>query len=91
MELIDLTLEISNELPSFPGSPKPFFIPWADIKHDRYNLELLFLSSHSGTHMDAPFHFVNGGKKIDQISPSRLISKTLMLKIKKKSEFCLKF
>ena len=86
MELIDLTLELSKDLPSFPGSPRPFFIPWADIRHDKYNLELLFLSSHSGTHMDAPFHFVNGGKKINEISPSRFISKALVLKIKKKSD-----
>ena len=86
MKVVDLTLEISNDLPSFPGSPKPQFIPWADIKHDRYNLELLFLSSHSGTHMDAPFHFVNGGIKINQISPDRLISKAVLVNVKKKSD-----
>ena len=84
MNVTDLTLEISNEIPSFPGSPKPQFIPWADIKHDRYNLELLFLSSHSGTHMDAPYHFVNGGFKINQIPPDRLISKAVLVNIKKK-------
>ena len=55
MKPIDLTLTISKNLPSFPGSPVPKFIPWAKIKTDGYNLELLFLSSHSGTHMDAPF------------------------------------
>ena len=86
MKLIDLTLEISIDLPSFPGSPKPQFIPWADIEHEKYNLELLFMSSHSGTHMDAPFHFVNKGKKINQISPSRLISDALLLKVKKSSD-----
>ncbi|MEE9563650.1 MAG: cyclase family protein, partial [Nitrosopumilaceae archaeon] len=54
MAILDLTLTISKNLPMFPGSPKPQFIPWSTIKKDGYNLELLFLSSHSGTHMDAP-------------------------------------
>ena len=64
---IDLTLTITENLPTFPGSPKPKFIPWEKIIPDGYNLELLFLSSHTGTHMDAPFHFLEKGKTIDKI------------------------
>ena len=59
VEPIDLTLLISQKLPSFPGSPKPQFIPWSKIKNDGYNLELLFLSSHSGTHIDAPLSLIH--------------------------------
>lgn len=81
MEPIDLTLTISQNLPSFPGSPKPHFIPWSKIKTNGYNLELLFLSSHTGTHLDAPFHFDEKGSKIHQISPSRLISNAILIKI----------
>lgn len=85
MELIDLTLTISQNQPSFPGSPKPHFIPWSKIKTDGYNLELLFLSSHTGTHLDAPFHFDKKGFKIHQIHPSRLISDTILIKMRKGS------
>jgi kynurenine formamidase len=80
---IDLTLTISKSIPSFPGSPKPQFIHWSDIGHDGYNLELLFLSSHTGTHLDAPYHFVKNGLKIDQISLDRLIGKAILIKLKK--------
>jgi len=80
---IDLTLTISENLPSFPGSPVPKFIPWAKIKTDGYNLELLFLSSHSGTHMDAPFHFVKNGLKIHQIDANRFVRDAVILKLKK--------
>ncbi len=83
MEPIDLTLEISNKLPSFPGSPRPQFISWADKKSDGYNLELIFLSSHSGTHIDAPFHFVETGFTIDKIPLKRLVSNTVLCKLKK--------
>ena len=83
MQLIDLTLTISSKLPSFPGSPKPQFIPWSNISNDGYNLELLFLSSHSGTHIDAPFHFVNNGFKVHEIPLKRLQGKAILIKLKK--------
>jgi len=83
MKPIDLSLTISESIPSFPGSPKPQFIPWSDIKTDGYNLELLFLSSHTGTHLDAPYHFVKNGLKINQIPLDRLIGKAILIKLKK--------
>ncbi len=83
MKPIDLTLTISKSIPSFPGSPKPQFILWSDIKDDGYNLELLFLSSHTGTHIDAPYHFVKNGIKIHQVPLDRLIGKAILIKLKK--------
>ena len=69
MKVIDLTLTVSEKIPTFPGSPKPHFIEWETIPKDGYNLELLFLSSHTGTHIDAPFHFFEQGKTIDDYAP----------------------
>lgn len=57
----------------FPGSPQPAIIPWSTISNHGYNLEMLFLSSHTGTHMDAPYHFVQDGRKIHQI-PTDILS-----------------
>ncbi len=83
MKPIDLTLTISQSIPNFPGSPKPQFISWSTIKEDGYNLELLFLSSHTGTHLDAPYHFVKNGIKIHQIPVKRLIGNAILAKIPK--------
>ena len=83
MKPIDLTLTISESTPTFPGSPKPQFILWSDIEDDGYNLELLFFSSHTGTHLDAPYHFVKNGIKIHQIPLNRLIRKAILIKLKK--------
>lgn len=82
---LDLTLTISSSLPMFPGSPKPQFILWSTLNKDGYNLELLFLSSHSGTHMDAPYHFVKNGKKINQIPVSRFSNDAILIKLQKKA------
>jgi len=83
VKLIDLTLTISQPIPTFPGSPKPQFIPWSTLSNDGYNLELLFLSSHTGTHLDAPYHFVKNGIKIHQIPLNRLLGSAILIKIKK--------
>jgi len=80
---IDLTLTISEFIPSFPGSPKPQFINWSELKNDGYNLELLFLSSHTGTHLDTPYHFSKNGIKINQIPLDRLLGKAILIKLEK--------
>ena len=84
MKIIDLTLTISDKIPAFPGSPQPNFIPWEKIKDDGYNLELLFLSSHTGTHLDAPYHFQEKGAKIHEISLKKLVSSAVLIKSRKK-------
>jgi len=83
MKVIDLTLTISEKIPTFPGSPQPNFINWERLEKDGYNLELLFLSSHTGTHIDAPYHFLKNGQKIHQIVTRRLVTEAVLIKIRK--------
>lgn len=78
---LDLTLPISKTLPMFPGSPRPQFIEWSNIECDGYNLELFFASTHSGTHIDAPYHFVKTGKKVDQILLERLVGRATLIRL----------
>ena len=83
MKIIDLTLTVSDKIPTFPSSPQPNFIPWENIKEDGYNLEVLFLSSHTGTHMDAPHHFLEKGAKIHKISLKKLVSEAALIQCRK--------
>ena len=85
MKILDLTLTISDSIPTFPGSPTPSFIPWENIKDDGYNLELLFLSTHTGTHLDAPHHFLEKGTKIHEINVKRLVCNAVLIKLRKKN------
>ena len=86
MKLLDLTLIISENIPTFPGSPQPSFVQDKNIKNDGYNSELLFLSSHTGTHLDAPYHFLENGTKIHEISLKRLVSSAILVKSRKKGD-----
>ena len=84
MKPIDLSLLIEPKIPSFPGSPLPQMISWENIKDDGYNLELLFMSSHTGTHIDAPNHFFEDGLTIEKIPLKRLIQNAILIKLFKK-------
>ena len=85
MKPLDLTLTISKTLPTFPGSPMPQLIDWSDIDRDGYNLELLLASTHSGTHLDAPYHFAKKGPSIDQIPPKRLMGRAVLIRLDSKT------
>lgn len=86
MKLLDLTLIISENIPTFPGSPQPSFVQDKNIKNDGYNSEMLFLSSHTGTHLDAPYHFQEKGEKIHEISLKRLAFNAILVKSRKKGD-----
>jgi arylformamidase len=86
MDIVDLTREISQDSRVFPGSPRPSFIKWSKFDTHGYDSEVMFLSTHTGTRMDAPCHFTLDAKSIDQISVRRFISKdTVLLKIEKEA------
>lgn len=82
MRVYDLTLSVSKKTPTFPGSPVPHFIEWASLDKDDYNLEMIFTSSHTGTHVDAPYHFIKKGKKIHELGTSRFLQNAILIKVR---------
>ncbi|MDI1494803.1 MAG: cyclase [Cenarchaeum symbiont of Oopsacas minuta] len=85
MGMVDLTMTVSPNMEAFPGSPLPQFVKWAHIDQDGYNMELVFMSSHTGTHMDAPIHFNKNGASIDTVPLSRLICNASLIRVKLKT------
>ncbi len=85
MIVLDLTQEISSQTIVFPGDPKPHFIQWAKFDIHGYDSEVMVLSTHTGTHMDAPSHFIRNGKSIDKIPIDRFVNKAVLFKIPKES------
>ena len=86
MKIVDLTLEITSDMITFPGYPVPTFLKWSKFETQGYVSEVVFLSTHTGTHMDAPFHFSPNGPTIDQIEVYRYIChNTILINIQKNS------
>ncbi|NCS70578.1 MAG: cyclase family protein [Candidatus Aenigmarchaeota archaeon] len=65
MKLIDLTMELSEDFPEFPGDPKPEFKNVLSVEKDGWNVTKLKFNSHFSTHIDSPYHRLENGKKLD--------------------------
>lgn len=83
VRLVDLTRAIEYEMPVFEKRIRPTLIPWARLDLHGYELELIFMSTHTGTHMDAPSHFSREGMSIDAIPLSVLVSNAVLAEVKK--------
>ena len=81
--MIDLSLEINADLQVFPGSPQPLFTKWTKYEVHSYDSEIMMMSTHTGTHMDAPSHFLANTASIDMIGVERLVSPALLLDLPK--------
>ena len=67
MKIIDITQEVFSSN-VYPGDPNPSFKRLVSIdKGDEYNMSTLSMCVHNGTHIDAPFHFLNNGNTVEQI------------------------
>ncbi len=64
MSWVDLSLPIGNGMPVYPGDPEVVIERVAEQPVDRCQLSRLVLGSHSGTHLDAPRHFIEDGQTI---------------------------
>lgn len=80
----DLTHLIFEDMPIYPGEPKPEFSPHFTLKRDKVNVTRLTLSSHTGTHVDAPKHFISNGQGVDAVSLNKFIGETVILDVSKK-------
>ena len=79
-------MKICPSMRVFPGSPQPSFIEWSKFEIHGYSSEVMFLSTHTGTHMDAPSHFIPDSRTIDKIKVSRFVSRSILIKIPKKAD-----
>ena len=85
MQVFDLTMKITPSIRVFPGSPQPSFIPWSRFDVNGYDSEAMFMSTHTGTHVDAPCHFKPGLASIDMIPPDRLVCNATLIRVEKKA------
>ena len=73
MKIYDISQELT-ECSVFSGDKSPEKEVVRDMsKGDLYNLSNISLCTHNGTHIDAPFHFINDGKRVNDIPLEKFI------------------
>ena len=82
MKIYDISICLSNDLPTFPGDPPFLLEPVTRIANgDDANVSRISISSHGGTHLDPPRHFDDQGVSVDRISLTQLVGKALLVEL----------
>ncbi len=76
---LDISVELIPGMPVWPGDDEVATHPASRIATgDHSNVTNLRHTSHTGTHLDAPWHFIDEGKKLDTILLDRLIGECVV-------------
>jgi arylformamidase len=75
MRVIDLSHEISEGMPVYPGTEGPRLERANTIERDGFAEKLITMYSHTGTHMDAPGHIIAGAPTLDRLDVGRFVGR----------------
>ncbi|HEY5571890.1 MAG TPA: cyclase family protein, partial [Anaerolineales bacterium] len=80
MRTYDVSVPISTELVTWPGDPK-IAVERVERMEDgaEANVTRINMSAHSGTHVDAPCHFIEDGASVDQLPIDLLTGRVYVL------------
>lgn len=81
--LIDLSVDLNEQTPIYPGDPETKVGAAAVLEKDGYQDHYVCVGTHVGTHMDAPSHMILGGKNLDAFPLDHFAGRGVYIKIKK--------
>ena len=82
MPIYDITVPIRSGMPVYEGDPSIDIQPWSALANgDSANVSFLHFGAHTGTHVDAPAHFIEGARKIDSLSLDVLIGSARVVRV----------
>ena len=73
MKLVDISIPIRDAMAVYRGNPPVRLRPFKTLRKDGVDVSELCLGSHTGTHVDAPNHFIKGAIGIDRVDLARFI------------------
>lgn len=80
MKLIDISRKLGQNVPTWPGdTPFSFELGWTKADSGSVNVGKLEMSTHTGTHVDAPYHFDDEGKRIYDLDINLYVGKALVV------------
>ena len=84
-KLLDVSVPLAQGLPTYPGNP-PFELQALKriAEGGSSNVSRLVLGTHTGTHVDAPKHFIDDAAAVDALQLDLLIGRTRVIEIDKR-------
>lgn len=82
MPIYDISVPLCGELPTYPGDPTIEISDSLTLAGgDAANVSLLNFGAHTGTHVDAPAHFIEGAKKVEALALDVLIGEAEVIEV----------
>jgi arylformamidase len=82
MPIYDLSVPLCSELPTYPGDPGIQISAWSSFDNgDNANVSALNFGAHTGTHVDAPAHFLHHAKKVETLALEVLIGEAEVIEV----------
>jgi len=82
MKVYDISLTLRQRMPVYPGEPTPVIEPMKQIERgDFCNVSRLTIATHTGTHIDAPLHFLPGATSVDRLAVDVLVGPALVVEM----------
>lgn len=86
MKTIDLSHKIAPGMQIYPGDPAPDILKGLTYEDDYCHVDRLLLGSHTGTHIDAPYHFIKEGKGISDFDTDFFVGTGALCDMRGKGE-----
>ncbi len=82
MTIYDISVPLSAATPTYPSDPTIEIKSWSALdRGDSANVSLLHFGAHSGTHVDAPAHFIAGGSKVEALPLESLMGEATVVEL----------
>lgn len=81
MRIIDLSYKLNNNMSSYSEEEKAQIKDFAVFEKEHFNEKKLEIFSHTGTHIDAPYHMIDKAKTIDEYPIEYFMGKALLIDI----------
>src|SRR5215471_11650537 len=83
--IYDVSVPIINTMPVWPSDPPVKLTPKPHPSRDKSHIvrvTSIEIGSHTGTHIDAPCHMIEGGRRLNQIPLETLLGPVVVLEIR---------
>jgi arylformamidase len=82
MPIYDITVPIRAGMPVYEGDPDVDIAAWSSLANgNSSNVSFLHFGAHTGTHVDAPAHFIQDAPKIDGLALDSLIGRARVVRV----------
>lgn len=80
-KFVDLSWDVTEQTPIYPGDPEPKIEVATTLENEGYNLSGVFVGTQTGSHVDAPYHFSNGGDTIDKMELDYFFGEAVVVRV----------